>query len=220
MRVYRPPPPRPRQQRNLTPALFTSATEAQTVTGSLLARSPTFPTGAANPGNVTLTGVLLARSPTFPTGSVDATNTITGYSPVSAPVTNHIAFVTQAVLIDAVYVPAVLPFADLKAPIEVLQQIRKVNAARQGHVAQAKVFAFLPFLARGVVRGIFRCVLEVDRKRLGSRYQYACGNRGDLIAELVKGAAGVIVEIGRIKKRAEKTPERLVSVTSTIPGIA
>ena len=54
------------------------ATGAQTITGSLLARSPTFPTGAANPGNVTLTGVLLTRSPTFPTGAVNATNTLDG----------------------------------------------------------------------------------------------------------------------------------------------
>ena len=32
--VYRPPPPRPRQQRKLTPTLFTPFTGAQTITGS------------------------------------------------------------------------------------------------------------------------------------------------------------------------------------------
>jgi len=50
-----------------------------TITGSLLSRSPTFPTGAVNPGNVNLGGVLLARSPTFPTGSLNVPgDTLTG----------------------------------------------------------------------------------------------------------------------------------------------
>ncbi len=55
-----------------------SGSGPQTITGTLLARSPTFPTGAVNPGNVDLDGLLLARSPTFPTGAVNATNTLTG----------------------------------------------------------------------------------------------------------------------------------------------
>ena len=50
----------------------------QTITGSLLARSPTFPTGVVTGNNVTVTGSLLARSPTFPTGAVNATNTLDG----------------------------------------------------------------------------------------------------------------------------------------------
>ena len=50
----------------------------QTITGSLLSRSPTFPTGAANPGNVNLGGVLFSKSGSFPAGSVNATNTLGG----------------------------------------------------------------------------------------------------------------------------------------------
>ncbi len=57
----------------------------QTITGSLLARSPTFPTGAVNPGNVTTVGTLLARSPTFPTGAVNAPNTLDGVLLTRAP---------------------------------------------------------------------------------------------------------------------------------------
>ena len=55
-----------------------SAAGPQTITGVLLARSPTFPTGAVNPGNVTTVGTLLTRSGTFPTGSVQASNTVIG----------------------------------------------------------------------------------------------------------------------------------------------
>ena len=54
------------------------AAAAQTVTGSLLSRSPTFPTGVVTPGNVTVTGILLSRSPDFPIGAANATNTIDG----------------------------------------------------------------------------------------------------------------------------------------------
>ena len=50
----------------------------QTITGSLLARSPTFPTGVVTGSDVTITGLLLARAPTFPTGAVNATNTLDG----------------------------------------------------------------------------------------------------------------------------------------------
>ncbi len=69
----------------IRPAVQFSASTEITVGGSLLSRSPTFPTGSVNPGNVTTVGTLLSRSPTFPTGTVSSEISIGGVLLSRAP---------------------------------------------------------------------------------------------------------------------------------------
>ena len=67
--VYRRPSD-PRRRRKLVPPA-TRGAAAQTITGVLFTRAPTFATGDVQPQPVTLTGVLFTRAPTFPTGQVN-----------------------------------------------------------------------------------------------------------------------------------------------------
>jgi hypothetical protein len=46
-------------------------------------------------------------------------DTVADLAPIAAPVAEHVAFVPQAVLIDAVHIPTVLPLADLDCQREI-----------------------------------------------------------------------------------------------------
>src|SRR5918993_5444352 len=60
-------------------------------------------------------------------------------APVAPPMTENVAFMTQAVAVDVVYVPSVLPLRELERCGEAFAELRKRNACGQSRVAEPDV---------------------------------------------------------------------------------
>src|SRR5690606_1456007 len=113
-----------------------------------------------------------------------AADAVAGDAPVGAPMADDVAFVGQAVSIDMVHVPAVLPLAGFEREVEVPRpDLRETQAGGEADVAEPGVAVGRCVLAR---------VLEVDRERQPGRHREARRDRRDLVAEVAR-RAGVVV---------------------------
>src|SRR5689334_9493043 len=63
---------------------------------------------------------------------------VAGHSPVGTPMTDHSAVVAQPVLIDVMYVPGVLPLADLEGQRESPFDLRQLDAGGERRISEPK----------------------------------------------------------------------------------